>query len=562
MNNSLSKRTKGFSVGIFLVVSFFYSVIIILYFYFFFHNFTSSLIGPPEDNIMDFWNNWYSQVTLDSNPKGFFGTNLILYPEGTNLYYHPFTYSNIIILFLIRKIISLPMSINILVGLHNGLLLLSFYLAAIGAFYLSRRFTQYALSAFVGGFIFAFSPFHSAHLLHHMHVSTIQYIPFFLICFFRYTDNGKPVYLAGSIIFYFLSALSCWYYIVYIGFFMTFYYLFKVVEQRKMFIRELFWPILANVAGVIILLLPLIIQMVSLGMKRNMYKSSHDVYVADLAGYIVFHPYHLLSGISQPIWSHFRGNLWEMTVYLGLINIGLFVWAFVNRKRLQIREMNFLLWGMIFFMVMASGSHLYILGVKTIFLPGALIAAVPFLKHVRTPSRAVVFVYLFLGIGVGLALDAIIKLYSNKKGFLVSFMVVILLLILVDYYPIKLESTIIKCPEAYRIINQDCDKDYAILDLPIGYYEGNQYMMLQAACHGRPIVTGTAPRVRKQNLIDLLEKEDMTKQKTQLIKNKVKYIILHKHSLENELSLEEIAKYTVNYLTIYNDDENIVLRVY
>jgi len=560
--NNFSLKTISSFIMVLLLVSLCYIIIIAIYFHPFFVNFTSSLIGPPEDNMMDFWNNWYSQVTLDSDPRGFFRTNLILYPEGTSLYYHPFTYSNIAILYIIRKIFLLPINIPLLVGLHNGLLLLSFYLSAVGAFYLTSRFTKNILSAFVGGFIFAFSPFHTAHLLHHMHVSTIQYIPFFLICFFRFNDTRKLRYLAGSIILYFLSALSCWYYLVYIGFFLAFYYLFKVIEQRQIFISRLFWSILANVFGVIILLMPLLIQMVSLGTKRNMYKSGHDVYVADLAGYLVFHPYHLLSSVSQPIWSHFRGNLWEMTVYLGLINIGLFIWAFINRHRFQIKEMNFLLWGMIFFMIVASGPHLYILGRETIPLPTAIISVVPFVKHVRTPSRAVVFVYLFLGIGVGLAIDAITDLYSNKKSVLVGCMALILVFIFIDFFPTRLESTLVNCPKAYNVIKQDPDNDFAILDLPKGYYEGNQHMMFQAACHGRPIVTGTAPREWKHNLIDILENGDMTKQKKQLMENKVKYIVIHKHVIENELSLQDVAEYTSNYATIYHDDDNIVLRVY
>ena len=344
---------------------------------------------------------------------------------------------------------------------------------------------------------------------------------------------------------------------------MAFFYIFKAIEQRRIPIGRLFWSILANVVGVIILLLPLLIPMLSLGAKRNMYKAgAPDVYVADLAGYIVFHPYHLFAGVAEPIWSHFRGNLWEMTVYLGLVNIGLFIWVFINRHRFQIKEMNFLLWGMIFFMIIASGPYLRILGEKTIPLPGAIIAVVPLIKHARTPSRAVVFVYLFLGIGVGLAIDAIINLYSKNKGILVGLLALILLLIFIDFYPTRLESTAVKCPEAYKVINQDHDQDFAILDLPKGYCEGNQHMMYQAACHGRPIVTGTAPRDRKHNLIDVLEIEDMVKQRMQLIRNKVKYIVLHKHPIEKELSLKDIEKYTSNFTTIYSDPENIVLRVY
>ena len=142
------------------------------------------------------------------------------------------------------------------------------------------------------------------------------------------------------------------------------------------------------------------------------------------------------------------------------------------------------------------------------------------------------------------------------------FVALILLLIIMDFYPTRLESTPVRCSDAYNIINQDPDNDFAILDLPKGYYEGNQHMMYQAACHGRPIVTGTAPREKKHNLIDILERRDMMKQKKQLIENKVKYIVIHKHFIENELSLEDIAELTSNYTTLYNDNENIVLRIY
>ena len=32
----------------------------------YFGNFDSALIGPPEDNMQDFWNTWYSQNVLEN----------------------------------------------------------------------------------------------------------------------------------------------------------------------------------------------------------------------------------------------------------------------------------------------------------------------------------------------------------------------------------------------------------------------------------------------------------------------------------------------------------------
>jgi hypothetical protein len=39
----------------------------------------SAFLGPPEDNMLEFWSTWYTAVAANSD---FFFTNLIRYPEG------------------------------------------------------------------------------------------------------------------------------------------------------------------------------------------------------------------------------------------------------------------------------------------------------------------------------------------------------------------------------------------------------------------------------------------------------------------------------------------------
>src|SRR5215469_10494048 len=56
-------------------------------------HFHSALIGPPEDNMQDFWNTWYASVGAD--PAHFFFTKLLRVPEGTPLLYHSFAYPQI-----------------------------------------------------------------------------------------------------------------------------------------------------------------------------------------------------------------------------------------------------------------------------------------------------------------------------------------------------------------------------------------------------------------------------------------------------------------------------------
>ena len=52
-----------------------------------------ALIGPPEDNMQDFWNTWYAGIGAD--PANFFYTKLLRFPEGTPLTYHSFAYPQV-----------------------------------------------------------------------------------------------------------------------------------------------------------------------------------------------------------------------------------------------------------------------------------------------------------------------------------------------------------------------------------------------------------------------------------------------------------------------------------
>src|SRR5262245_61431512 len=56
---------------------------------------------------------------------------------------------------------------------------------------------------------------------------------------------------------------------------------------------------------------------------------------------------------------------------------------------------------MAFFMLFAGGRSLHVLGQSTgVLLPTAITEHLPFVSQLRTPSRAIVYVYLFLAIAV------------------------------------------------------------------------------------------------------------------------------------------------------------------
>lgn len=541
-----------------------YTVILLAFFYPYFGTFSSSLIGPPEDNMQDFWNSWYFQKFLDGNEAEFFKTTMLYFPEGASLRYHSFSYSNLVPEYIIRKLLFLPLTHPVLISVHNGMSLFSFLLSSLGAYLLIRYLTRSSLAGIVGGFIFGFSPFHYAHTLHHVHVATIQYIPFFVLCFLKYVETRQLRFCLGAVVFYALSALSSWYYLVYLLYFLIFYWGWRAIKERSLFPQNTVFPI-AQVGGATMLLLsPLILPMV-LEESSKSYAEGHDVYVADLVGFVVFHPYHLLGSLTERVSGMMTGTIWEATVYLGLINIALALWV-IRLQRHQATEatgateaVSLALWGMIFFMVWSFGSSLHILGRSSpIPMPTALTQDLPLFGNIRTPSRAIVFVYLFLGLLVGVGIK-----YFAEGGGKRLVLINLLLLIVLDYYPTRRESTLVRVPEGYEIIAADKEEGFGIWDLPWHYVNGNTYMMYQTF-HGRPIVNASISRRPESPLGDRLEESGFASLDEKLAENRIKYVVIHKRlEKPKEGTVEELLeRFRSSYPLMYEDQEVAVFQSY
>lgn len=541
--------------------SLFYIICTLLFFYPYLGRFTSSLIGSPGDNMQDFWNTAHSEHVFEVGSSPFFYTKDLFFPEGATLRYHSFSYSNLFLIHVIRKVFFLPATPPVLVGLHNTMILFSFFLSALGAFLLAKYLIRNSLGAMVGGFIFAFSPFHIAHGFGHMHVATIQYIPFFVLLFLRWIEEKKIVSFFGSVFFFALAALSCWYYLFYLAYFLLFYNLFQAIRLRSLKIKEILLPSMAVLVAVLVFLSPLLLPMLHEGLgNEDAYARGHDVFVADPVGFFVFHPFHLLGNLTQGINAKLRGNTTEMSVYLGIVNMGLLLWAWFHRKQLSLRHFSFCLWGMLFFSSFALGSHLHILGQKLAWLPlpTFVTESIPFFRNVRTPSRAVVFNYLFLGIAVSEIVKASLVRYSVKQTSWI--VVVIFALLILDFYPAVQNSTPVSLPKAYDVVRMDPDHDFGIMDLPKTYEDGNRYMMYQVF-HQRPIVHASISRKLTMTLSNVMEMVDLPLQREELIHSRVKYIVFHNHPISTK-GRQDVTEYRYCYPVVYEDEDQVVFKVY
>jgi hypothetical protein len=545
-----------FSVPRLLLVVGGFTALTVIFFWPWLAHVSSALIGPPEDNMQDFWNSWHAATARGWHD--FLFTLQIRFPEGTSLAYHSFAWPQVFAVAMLSRIFGGDFST--LVTLHNLTLLASFPLGAAAMFYLARHLLSDVpgrdAGAAVAGFIFAFNPWHVAQAMHHAHVSGIEFLPLFVLFYLKTLERKNYGWLMAAAAMNALSALSCWYFFFYTFYFLAFHLLYLRIHDKK-------WPRgwrltapLLCLAGAILLLTPWLLPMVTSGLKNSVYYVGNNMFVADLAALIAFPPTHLLAQYGSGVYAALTGNAWEGTIYLGLINLAVLVWALTRRVPKTL--LYYALGGMAFFALIAGGEALHIAGhVTPVHLPGVILAKLPFFANVRTPARAMVMVYLFLGLALA---QATVMAQRYRKPALLTLVAALMLL---DFTPSHLASTQATCPAALDVIAQDPTND-GVLDLPRGYGEGNAAMMM-SACHGKPIVQGETARHMADTLADRLVTNDLAAQQRQLTAAHVKYIVLHRPNGElhrwNKADGVQ-ADYARVYPVVHDDKDMTVLRVY
>ena len=540
-----------------------FTALTVIFFWPWLAHLSSALIGPPEDNMQDFWNSWHAATARGWRDMLF--TSQIRFPEGTSLAYHSFAWPQVFAVALLSKLFGSDFST--LVTLHNLTLLASFPLGAAAAFALARHLLGDVagrdVGAVVAGFIFAFNPWHVAQVMHHAHVSGIEFLPLFVLFYLKALEQRSWRWLIAAAAMDALSALSCWYFFFYAFYFLAFHLLYLRLHERR-------WPrgwrlmapvLCVGLAG--LMLTPWLLPMIGSGLKNTVYYVGNNMFVADLAAFIAFPPTHLLARTGSGLYAALTGNAWEGTVYLGLINLAVLVWALTRKGPKTL--LHYALGGMIFFAVIAGGEALHVAGhVTPLHLPGVILAKLPFFANVRTPARAMVMAYLFLGLMMA---QATVTALRYRKP---ALMTLVAALMLLDFTPAHLAATQAACPAALDVIAND-PASFGVLDLPRGYGEGNAAMM-QSPCHGKPIVQGETARHMADTLADRLVTNDLAAQQRQLTAAHVKYIVLHRppaRTADPEAELHRWNKadgietdYAQRYRAVHDDKDMTVLRVY
>ena len=480
---------------------------------------SNALLGPREDNFLDFWNVWYVAVASDWNH--FFETKLLGFPEGQTLILHTFAWPQLAVITALTKLAGTDHTTLLL--LQNALRLLSFPTAGASAFLLVHRITGHRVSGYVGAFVFAFSPWHVSMALHHANVSEIGYIALFAFAYLEALEKRSIVWLAVAVLAYALASLSMLYFFFYIAFFIVFHFGFEWAYERQ---RPRGWNQSAPVVVVIAtlaLLLPILVPMALASGTQGTYRGGWDTFVVDLGAFFVPPPTHLLGVWTQPYFDRLASP-WESVAYIGIANIALLSALLASRQSRRNVLVLYVFCGMALFAVLALGARLHFGGHNMLLpLPDVLLWKAPVLSNLRTPARFFVMVSLFLAIGVGYALSFFMRRLEKGKAQILA--VVAVLLVVVDFWPAHIPMSDAVCPADFTLIRDDPEKGFGVLTVPFNYVAAD-WAMFGQTCHGRPIVQFSLSRVLRPSLSAHLEQHDMALQRQQLLQARVKYIIV------------------------------------
>jgi len=136
--------------------------------------FTTAIPGDGFDGWQNYWNLWWvKKALLDLGTNPFF-CGYVYYPTGASLYFHTLNIFNGLLTVPAQGIFGLTVA-------YNFVVVFSFVVGGYGTYLLVYRLGAGRLAAFVAGLVFTFSPYHFAHLLGHMQLISLEWLPFYVL---------------------------------------------------------------------------------------------------------------------------------------------------------------------------------------------------------------------------------------------------------------------------------------------------------------------------------------------------------------------------------------------
>ena len=434
--------------------------------------FSTRFICDGGDGLQNVWNLWWVGWAVRARQNPWF-TYHLHYPGGTSLVAHTLVPFDGLIALPLRHFLTL-------VQAHNAIVVFSFVMGGVTAFWRSLGLTGRYGGSLVAGGIFTFSSYHFAHAEGHLQLVSLEWIPLFLLAWCSLLERPtlwRGAGAAGAL----LLVLLCDYY----------YFAFSLLAAAIVLLCELasaeagassrrgalFRGLVVFGVVAVVGCGPLVIALLRLAM-RDPLLGAHDprVFSMDLLAPLIPGGHWRFHSCTQFFWGRLPGNIHESSVHWGLSAIVLAVVGWRWRRQLGCRHHSTVLGLLATFALFALGPRLQVLGRPLGHVRGpfaALEIVVPVLRLAGCPVRMSVMVFAALGILAGLGFAALWDSGSTRRVWAVC----LLVLLVVEYWPKPLPDTDPAVPElvtAMAALPKDggmLDVQRAIPDTAALYYQ-------------------------------------------------------------------------------------------
>ncbi len=569
--------------------------------------FTTAIPGDGFDGWQNYWNLWWvKKALLDLGTNPFF-CDYVYYPTGASLYFHTLNIFNGLLTVPVQALFGWTVA-------YNFVVVFSFVVGGYGTYLLVYQLgagsaspsLRGRLAAFVAGLVFTFSPYHFAHLLGHMQLISLEWLPFCVLFIAKALDSvinhkarptvglkrmrGWLAYSWPAAVFLVLTFLCEWgYYVMYLALFTLLYTGYVILKGRRI------WEPVARTGLIwllfIVLVSPILAPMAVEAIKTTEYLTpafaQSLALSADLLAFFTPNEMHPLWGN----WARARSERFTTTTsermafagYTSLVLGALALWK--RRQRAGFWALSLLV-----FFLLALGPVLHV-GGQAVTVLGAtvplpyivLYRLLPFVRLSRSISRFDVMVMLSLavlvGSGVGWLTGWVARCLDGRRGGRLGGWVIGGVaggLICFEFLAVPYPMTEVEVPSFYRQVAQE-PGDFVLMELPMNW--DRPIHMFNQVYHGKKLI---AAYFGKPNPLSVVKKtpvlqhfrylgpdiiaQDISEIGTSVLASfNVRYVILDLYQMpggrEREVTLHLTEKVFDDTVPFYRDGRLIVYKV-
>jgi len=390
--------------------------------------FNRQFFANDEDGLQNVWNVWWvnhAVVHLHQSP---WHTTLLHAPYGTTLLGQTMNPFNGFVAVVLLPFLSLVQTFNLLV-------IFSFVMGGVTAFWLCHELSKRYAPSIVGGFVFTFSAFHLVSAMGLMQLVSLEWIPLAVLLVYRLLTRPTVPAAIGASFSLLLILLCDYYYFLYALVLCALVAAFLFRRGAARASRPLLMFSVVSVA----LCAPLTVQLLYYDAHDKLL-GAHDprLFGADPVATLIDGGFWRFASVTQFYWSNVHGFLSATSIYVGTAVVVAFVVALIRRSALH-PDTGFWLTCAAIFWALSLGPRLTAFG-HTFGFPmpyAALARVIPPLKLGGTPYRLIVIVTLAGAVLTSFVLASIPTDRRWGRALFGLFCVVLI----IDVWPSRLPTT-------------------------------------------------------------------------------------------------------------------------